>query len=433
MTKTATIESLSHDGRGIARIEGKTTFVHGALPGEDVTLVVKRRHAKYDEGVAINTLVPSEIRTTPPCSAYEQCGGCDMQHFSLGAQRLHKEELLKQQLAQFANIEPQSWLQPIIGSPLNYRHKARLGVRYVEKKGGAMVGFRERGNSRYIADIATCPVLAKPVDELLLPLRELVNNLSMPQHIPQFEVAIGDNATALVMRHLKPLQPDDTDKLIAFAKQHDLWMYSQPGKLNSVKRIYPVDENELLNYRLPEFDLTLHFHPTDFTQINPEINRKMVSQAVELLDLQSSDRVLDLFCGLGNFTLAMALKASHVTGIEGDVRMVNRAKDNAVANGLDNTAFYVADLSVMPNDVIWQREPFDKILIDPPRTGAKAIVEKISRFNAKKIVMVSCNPSTLARDTAIICEQGYTLTKAGILDMFPQTSHVESMAVFDKS
>lgn len=428
--KTVTIESLSHEGRGIAHEDGKTIFVDNALPGETVKFNYLRRHKRYDEGVATDIANPSNLRNTPPCPHYGVCGGCNLQHLQETAQVAHKQKVLLEQLQHFGETTPPTLLAPLTGPNFGYRRKARLGVKYVNKKETLMIGFREK-NGRYLADLHQCEVLIPEVGHRITALKTLITQLEAYLHIPQIEVATGDNAVALIIRHLQPLSTQDLNLLTDFAKTHDLRIYLQPQGYDSIHLLWPKEAEDLY-YDLPEHQVRIYFQPHDFTQVNAELNRKMVKQTLQLLDINKNDRVLDLFCGLGNFTLPLAKLASYVVGVEGDQGLVNRAIYNAQHSNITNVAFYAADLNAELNAAPWSKEPFNKLLLDPPRTGALAIVEHPTLFKSvEKVVYVSCNPATLARDTKVLIQQqGFKLQSAGIMNMFPHTAHVESVAMF---
>jgi 23S rRNA (uracil1939-C5)-methyltransferase len=424
----AQIINLSHEGRGIATIEGRKTFVSNALPGEDVAFQYTALQPRYGEGRAIDIITASPERVAPECPHFGICGGCSLQHMEHSAQIALKQNTLLEQLQHFANVVPDTVIPPITGPQYAYRHKARLGVRYVPKKNSVLVGFREQ-QSRYLTALDLCKVLANPVGNLITALRELISSLAAFEQIAQIEVAIGDAQTALVFRNLVTLDETDHNKLIDFAKQHTLDLYLQSGGPDTVTKIWPLNEGDLLYYTLPAFDLKLWFHPLDFIQINPEINRKMIPMALNLLELKSTDKVLDLFCGLGNFTLPIARTAQQVTGVEGSTLMVKRAAVNAIANNINNVDFHMADLT-QPVTATWAKQRYDKLLLDPARAGAKEVIEMIPQWQPQRIVYVSCNPATLARDAGLLLQQGYHLQSAGIIDMFPQTNHVESIALF---
>lgn len=434
----ATITGLSHDGRGITHISGKTVFVAGALPDEEVNFVYLARRGKFDEGETQAIIKSSPHRTTPVCPHFSHCGGCSLQHIQPSQQILFKQQTLLEQLRHMGGLaeglDGLTLLPPLTANTAGYRRKARLGVRYVRKKERVLVGFREK-NGRYLAEIESCAVLDERIGQKITALRELVGTLNAFDHIPQIEVAIGDDAIALVFRHMTALDPDDLTRLTAWGHTHNIHLYLQPGGLDSVHRLWPDSGPERLCYRLPEYDLELLFHPTDFIQVHAEINRLMVQRALSLLDPKPTDHILDLFCGLGNFTLPLARHSAHVTGIEGDERMVERARENARHNRLENVAFHQADLmsEVSLAQAPWLKQRFDKILLDPSRHGALELIRHLPAQGANRIVYISCNPATLARDTKELIQRGYCLKQAGVMDMFPHTGHVESMAVFDSA
>lgn len=430
---TASIESLSHDGKGIARINGKATFIEGALPNEIIEFRYTRIKKDYDEGLLLKVLKPSTLRVAPKCPHYSICGGCALQHISPQEQILFKQNQLLDLLSRYGHTQPDIILSPLVSSSWNYRNKARLSVRYVEKKHASMVGFRERTNPRYIAEITGCPVLNKKVDSDIILLRDLINSMVDKHCIAQIEVAAGDEEIALIFRNLNPLIPEDELTLKNFAAQYHYKIFLQPKGPDSVYCFYSPNSRDYLSYRLPDFQITFNFHPTDFTQVNSAINRSMVTRTLELMDLKSTDIVLDLFCGLGNFSLPMAKFCSKVIGVEGSKTMVERAYTNAKENHLSNVDFYAANLDDVQEVQKVVRQPCNKVLIDPPRSGAFEIVKQIETLNPERIVYVSCNPVTLARDTDVLVNQkGYRLIKAGVMDMFPQTAHVESIALFEK-
>ena len=443
------IESLSHEGRGIAHLDGKVAFVDGALAGEQVSAAYVRRRGRFDELKAVEVLNPSLIRVTPPCEFAGLCGGCSLQHMDSDAQIEFKQSVLLEQMqhATGKTLGDIELLPKLQDATQFYRRKARLAVRVVSKKGGGLVGFREKYSS-FIADMDDCKVLVEEVAVLIRPLRDLITGLQGCLDIPQIEVAVGEELlngedaagsapgdsrlqVALVFRHLQPLSEPDTQSLVQFAQQHSIQLYLQPGGNDTVHKIFPTDSVERLQYYLPEFDLQLNFHPMDFTQINAGINRKIISQALSLLELSEDDTVLDLFCGLGNFTLAAARRAKKVVGVEGSQEMVIRGSENASLNGLSNIEFHAADLFQPISEKDWAAQQYSKIILDPPRSGAIEIIPEIAKLGAKIIVYVSCNPATLARDTAELISAGYQLRATGVMDMFPHTTHVESMAVFD--
>ena len=428
---TLTIDSLSHDGRGVASRNGKRVFVEGGLPGEQVVAEVANRRSRFEEGKVVELLEPAANRIEPRCAQAAICGGCSLQHLSGDDQRRFKEQMLREQLHHFGELDAVEMLPITAGPEYGYRRKARLGVRYVVKREEVLVGFREKGSS-FIADIERCHVLDSRVGRLLTELRQLIHGTSIYRAIPQIEVAMGDQETALVFRHLEPFTDADLQLLIAFAKEHMLHIYLQPGGNGSVHKLWPEDGSERLHYRLEEFDLEMAFHPMDFTQVNANINAQIVSRALGYLAPQEGERVLDLFCGLGNFTLPIARSSAQVVGVEGSEQMVQRGQENAQRNGIQNAEFYAADLTQDFTGFSWGREQFDKVLIDPPRSGALEIVANIERLRPQRVVYVSCNPATLARDAGELKQRGYQLEKVGIFDMFPHTTHVESLAVFER-
>lgn len=441
---TVDIESLSHEGRGVTRIDGKVAFVDGALAGEQVEAQYIRRRSQLDELKTLHVLNAAAERVTPPCVYAGQCGGCSLQHLDSDAQLEFKQSVLLEHINQATGLESGEFalLPQLKSQTRHYRRKARLAVRVVQKKGGVLVGFREKYSS-FITDMQDCQVLVSEVAELISPLRGLLNELQARHAIPQIEVAVGERGpaaeplkqVALVFRHLQPLPESDSGRLAEFCMEHEIHCYLQPGGTDTVHRIYPESTGtaERLHYYLPDQDLALAFHPMDFTQVNGEVNREIVGRAVELLCVQPDENVLDLFCGLGNFTLPLARKAASVVGVEGSEEMVRRGSENAANNGLENTSFAAADLSKSIKDHGWAQSSYDKILLDPPRSGALEIINEIAALGASRIVYISCNPITLARDAAVLRENGYELKSAGVMDMFPHTTHVESMAVFERN
>jgi 23S rRNA (uracil1939-C5)-methyltransferase len=427
---TTSITALSHDGRGIAHVKGKTTFIENALPGEKVAFVYTKQRGKFDEGKTVEVLEASVDRAQPACAHFGVCGGCSLQHMTSAAQLAYKQKTFLEQLQHFGKVQPKELLPPLTGPIWGYRRKARLGVKYVVKKNALLVGFREK-NNHFLADIKQCETLHPAVGYLIEALKELIADLSVYQQLPQVEVAIDDQETALIFRHMVDISDDDKNKLIIFAQQHQIRMYLQPNKPNPIHLLWPQDGRELLSYQLPDFDVTLQFHPSGFTQINTEINRQMVRQAVQLLGLDDKDCVLDLFCGVGNFTLPIARHCAEVIGMEGDADLIKQAQQNAQNNQISNANFYQADLTQsLPLDKI---KKCNKLLLDPPRTGALEVIQQLKALRVERIVYVSCNPATLARDAGELVQQGYRLASAGIMDMFPHTHHVEAMAVFEKN
>lgn len=431
--ETTEIETLSHDGRGLARINGKATFIEGALPDETVTFRYTRRKGDYDEGQVSQVLKAASTRAEPACAHYQVCGGCSLQHLSAAAQIPMKQSLLLNSLARIGHTEPESVFDAITGPSLQYRSKARLSVRYVIKKQSSLVGFREKNNPRYIAEIEECPVLHAKVGQKIMALRALIDTLDACHAIAQIELAAGDDEVALIFRNLSALGAEDLARLESFGKAEAFAIFLQPEGVDSIHLLYSPTGSEWLHYSLPEEGLNFAFHPSDFTQVNMAVNRKMVQKALALLALSPNDVVLDLFCGLGNFSLPLAKHCQKVIGIEGSEAMVQRASSNAEANQIRNAAFYCADLSKPLDALLPMLKGVSKILLDPPRTGAFDLVKNIELFNPSSIVYVSCNPATLARDADVLVNtKGYRLRTAGILDMFPHTAHVESIALFEK-
>jgi len=433
---------LGHDGRGIAKYEGKTQFVEGALPNEKVKAKYITQRSKFDELNTVEVLNASPERVTPPCQHADVCGGCSLQYMSVAAQISYKEGVLKEQFKHFGNLSSSEWFDPIVGESEGYRTKARLGVVYVGARDEVIIGFREKRN-KLITNIESCVVLDPRASNSISDFRELIASLSIRQNIPQIEIAMGDERAALVVRHMVAFTDDDLIKLRLFGERVDFEIYLQPGDASTVHKIWPENTIDRLYFSLalPEVPtselkqktLKLGFHPTDFTQVNSGVNRKMINRALEWLDIQSTDRVLDLFCGLGNFTIPMACLAKEVVGVEGSEMMVSRGRENAELNDLENVSFSVDNLQADFTKAAWVKKGFDKVLIDPPRSGALDIVNHISKFKAQRIVYVSCNPATLARDAGVLIDKGYKLVKAGVMDMFPHTSHVESVALFEKA
>ena len=427
------IESLDHEARGIARQEGKTIFVDGALPGETVEYASFRKKPNYELAHLVNVMKSSNARIEPRCPHFGVCGGCAMQHMEPTAQVAAKQRVLEDSLWHIGRVRPEQILPPIQGAPWGYRHRARFAVRKVDKKGGVLVGFHERRSS-YIADMHSCAVLPPHVSALLLPLRELIGALSLAERLPQLEVSVGERCTALVFRILQPLTGNDQQLLREFAERHEVVVYLQPKGPDTVYRFHPLP-GPRLSYTLPEFDLELDFKPTDFTQVNHAVNRLLVRRALRLLDPQPGERIADLFCGLGNFTLPIARSGANVVGIEGSPLLVERGRESALANGLgERVDFGVANLFECTEESLAALGCFDKMLIDPPREGAIEVVKALGGNGPGRIVYVSCNPATLARDAAVlVAVAGYRFVAAGAVNMFPHTAHVESIAVFEKN
>ncbi len=440
-----TIDSLDLEAQGVARqsnVEsGKVLFIRGALPTERVTYTITREKARFAKAKLDQIIKPAVYRTQPRCTFFGVCGGCSMQHLDLAAQIAIKQRVLEDDLWHIGRIKPEEILRPIAGPAWHYRHRGRLSVidRSI-KKGTMLVGFHEH-NSSYVADMRSCEVIPKRISDLLMPMRELIGSLSIRDRVPQIEFAVGEDhesapQIALVIRHLLPLTPTDLNHIEGFAKEHQVGIWLQAQGPETAKPFYP--QTQELHYMLPEFGVSLPFLPTDFTQVNHAVNQVLISRAITLLDIDPSDRVLDLFCGIGNFTLPIATLAKEVLGIEGSKTLTERALQNATHNQLDHkTRFEQSNLFEVSASEIngWGRA--DKWLIDPPREGAmelcKALIDLPNTQRPKRIVYVSCNPKTLARDAAILThELPYTLTKAGIINMFPHTSHIESIAVFEQ-
>jgi 23S rRNA (uracil1939-C5)-methyltransferase len=510
-SEEGTVAAITHEGEGIIR-GGKTAFVLGALPGERIRFRRLKRHKQHDDAQLLEVLEPAADRAQPRCAHFGVCGGCALQHLAPESQLAAKQLELKDNLERVARVTPDEWLEPLRGPVWNYRRRARLGAKYVAKKGRVVVGFRER-LSPYVAALDRCEVLASPADALITPLSEMLTGLTIRERLPQIEVAVADSAIALVLRVLAPPTPDDLAKLRTFEKAHGVRLYLQPAGLDSVHRLpAPAREEEWvggaapsakpsalpltvaaaeianralppnlatadianngalppslaaadipnsgalppnliaasgkasqpaelpLTYALPAFDVTLEFTPTDFIQINAAINESLVSRAIDLLALDANSHVLDLFCGLGNFTLPLARKAAQVVGIEGDRHLVSRAQSNATRNHIHNAEFHVADLAKPPGDTPatappWAKRAYSHILLDPPRAGAREMLPTVARLGPKRVLYISCHPGSLARDTGMLVHQfGFRLRAAGVLDMFPHTTHVESLALFE--
>lgn len=430
---TTRVEKFSHDGRGIARIDGKTTFIQQALPGETVVFKYTQQKRDFDEGQVISVLEASANRVEPQCSHYAICGGCSLQHLEGSAQIHEKQELLLDMLARIGHCQPETVLPPLTSALWHYRNKARLSVRFVEKKQSTLIGFREKNKPSYIAEIHECLILNERVHAEIGRMRNMLDSLEGRDRIAQIEVAAGDDDIALIFRNLSPLSKDDEEKISEFARVVNFRIFLQPGNADSVYLLYPTDGNNFLTYRLPDENIIFQFHPTDFTQVNAGLNRLMVQQALMLLALAPQDIVLDLFCGLGNFSLPLAKHCAKVIGVEGSDAMVARAGMNAAANGLTNTEFYCANLDDESTFERFIQPGISKLLLDPPRAGAMEIVKNIDRINPHRVVYISCNPATLARDADILVNHhGFRLVAAGVMDMFPHTAHVESIALFEK-
>ncbi len=430
--ETARISAVTQDGRGIAAISGKKVFVSGALEGEEVRFLRRKSRRNFDEAELLEVLESSADRIEARCDAFGRCGGCALQHVSEQQQQSIKFQTLKDNLERIGKVTPDAWLAPVTGPGWHYRRRARLGVKDVPGKGRVLVGFRER-HAPFITDMHRCEVLAKPVDGMIDALSTLIGHLSVRTRLPQIEVAVADNAVALVFRVLDPPTEDDSVLLQQFGEANGVRIYLQPAGLDSVVLLYPDEPVEALYYTLPEFNIRIDFSPVGFVQVNSDINEQMVSRAIELLAPDPDDRVLDLYCGIGNFSLPLARRCREILGVEGDEMLVTAAAGNATLNGLENATFRTADLSKIDGSEAWLRGGWDKLLLDPARNGAAEVVQLMPDIGARRIVYVSCHPGTLARDAGLLVnEHGYRLEAAGIIDMFPHTAHAESIAVFDK-
>jgi 23S rRNA (uracil1939-C5)-methyltransferase len=423
------IDALDHEGHGIARADGKVIFVDGALPGETAEISIYRRQPRHDAANTLRILRPSATRATPGCPHYGLCGGCSLQHLEASAQVAAKQRILEEALARIGKVRPEIILPALHGPTWGYRSRARLSVKRVAKKGGALVGFHEK-KSWFIVDMHTCKVLPPTIAALLLPMRELINQLGNGDRIPQIEVAVGEAHTVLVFRLLSPWNDDDAQRVRDFAARHGVHIWEQAKGPDTARPFAPSD-SPLLHYRLPEFGLTLPFRPTEFTQVNTAINRALVHRAMQLLAPRAGERIGDFFCGLGNFTLPIARLGARVLGIEGSAGLVARARENALSNALE-ADFAVDNLFEMSPEKFAALGHFDKLLIDPPRDGAMELVKSLPETGGpSRIVYVSCNPATLARDSEVLCHvKGYRLAAAGVANMFPHTAHVESIACF---
>jgi 23S rRNA (uracil1939-C5)-methyltransferase len=426
----ALIESIDHEGVGVAHVDGKVTFIDGGVTGERVTFARRRSRGNFDLGTVTEVLRESSQRVLPRCRYFGVCGGCAMQHVEATAQIAAKQRVLEDNLARLGKVAPEQILPPVQGETWGYRNRARLSVHYVAKKGGVLVGFHERQSS-FVADTTSCEVLPPNVSAMIPELREMFTSMKLRERIPQIELAVGEAVTVLVLRHLEALPAEDAEKLRAFADRHGIQWWLQPKGPDTAHPFYPLD-SPALDYRLPEFGLSLRFGPTEFTQVNAGVNRVLVKRAVDLLDPQPGERVGDLFCGLGNFTLALATRGADVVGIEGAPSLIERARQNARDNALEaRTRFIVHDLYADAAGALAALGPVDKLLIDPPRDGAVEICKSLPEPGPSRIVYVSCSPGTLSRDAGILVNvKGYRLAAAGVVNMFPHTGHVESIALF---
>lgn len=435
-----TIESLDNEGRGIAHVDGKVIFIEGALPGELVEFSSYRRKPSYEQATVTKVLRASSQRVVPACPHFGVCGGCALQHLNIAAQTAAKQRVVEDALWHIGRLKPEQIYPPIAGSAWGYRHRARFSARWVAKKGGALIGFREK-HSSFVAVMDSCAVLPPVVSALIPKLKQLIALMSEPEHFPQIEVAVGEVQTVLLLRHLSPLSGEDEDHLRRFADAHGVVWFLQSKGPETVALFYPENAPSLM-YALPDFDLTFLFSPTEFTQVNTGVNRMLVRRAMALLDPQPGERIVDLFCGLGNFTLPIGRLGATVVGIEGSAALVRRAAENAARNGLSGQcSFAEANLFEVTEASFAALGKADKLLIDPPREGALALVNALPAVSSdeqgklapRRIVYVSCNPATLARDAGILVnDKGYALKGAGIASMFPHTAHVESIAVFER-
>jgi 23S rRNA (uracil1939-C5)-methyltransferase len=428
----AFIESIDHEGIGVAHVDGKVVFIDGGVTGERVVFAKRRSRGNFDLGTVTQVLRESALRVAPRCRYFGTCGGCAMQHVDAFAQVAAKQRVLEDNLARLGKVKPELMMPPVVGPAWGYRTRARLSVHYVAKKGGVLVGFHERRSS-FVADTTSCEVLPAAVSALIPGLREMFTSMELRERLPQLELAVGEDVTIFVLRNLEPIPDGDAAKLRAFADRHGIQWWLQPKGPETAYPFHPL-EAPALDYRLPEFGLSLRYRPTEFTQVNAGVNRVLVKRAVDLLDPQPGERVGDLFCGIGNFTLALATRGANVLGIEGSPALVARAAENARLNGLEGRAQFVAhDLYTDAAGALKRLGRVDKLLIDPPRDGALDICKGLSADGPSRIVYVSCSPSTLSRDAGVLVNvQGYRLAKAGVVNMFPHTGHVESIALFER-
>ncbi len=434
-TVVATVEALDDAGRGVVRIDGRPVLVEGALTGESVVCRPRRGRRQGQRADLVEVLEAAQARVEPVCPHFGVCGGCRLQHMPTDAQLDLKQQGLLRALYEHGRLEPDVLLEHLTGPSTAYRRRARLGVKYVPGKGGTLVGFREKDGAK-LAELDACAVLEPRVGNAIESIRRLLDKLDIRHRISQLEVAMGDTGTALVLRHLEPLSESDRTVLLEFVRQRDWQLHLQPGGPNTVHALWPTDPAPL-SYALPDFDLELEFLPADFVQVNSAMNHALVRAAVYHLDVHADSRVLDLFCGIGNFTLAVARQAASVTGVEGDAALVSRALGNARRNRIDNVSFVSADLSRVDGQWDWWHGEWDRLLLDPPRSGAGVVLSALGGplggLWPQRIVYVSCNPETLARDAGLLVHQkGYRLSHAGVVDMFPHTTHCEAMAVFDR-
>lgn len=430
------ISDLTHDGRGVARrADGKAVFVAGALPGERVMASQTGRHRSFDEAKTVEVLEAAPERVAPRCAHFGTCSGCALQHYAEDQQILAKQRVLMENFERIGHVVPERMLAPLTDAQWGYRRKGRFSVRRVEKKDKTLVGFRET-DPRFVADIRECHTVIPEIASKLPELATLVDGLQARREIPQIEFIAGDaqedfSGIALTIRHLVPLVDSDRDALVAFGKQHGFAIFLQPGGVDSVHPLWP--ESPKLAFSLPQWNLEFLFRPLDFIQVNAGLNGKMIQLAIDLLDPKPEDRVLDLFAGLGNFTLPLARRVREVVGVEGEAGLVRRARENAAHNGIANADFHAADLAKDLGGEYWMKQPFDKLLLDPPRSGADVVLAQLPLKQFDRIVYVSCHPASLARDAGfLVKERGWKLKAAGVMDMFPHTAHVESIALFER-
>ncbi len=429
------VTDLTHDGRGVARrADGKAVFVAGALPGERVIATQTGRHRSFDEARAIEVLVAAPERVVPRCAHFGTCSGCAMQHYDEARQIHAKQRVLMDNLQRIGHVTPEAVLPPLVDASWGYRRKGRFSVRRVEKKDKTLVGFRET-DPRFVADITQCHTVLPQIGSKVEAIAALIDSLQARRDIPQIEFIAGDptpdfSGIALTIRHLSPLSDSDRAALVAFGQQHGFAIFLQPGGLDTVHPLWPADPK--LSFALPQWDIEFRFRPLDFIQVNAGLNGRMIQATIDLLDLKPDERVLDLFAGLGNFTLPLARHVREVVGVEGEAGLVQRARENAEHNAIANAKFYAADLAKDLASEPWMREGFDKLLLDPPRSGADVVLAQLPLKQFKRIVYVSCHPASLARDAGyLVNERGWKLRAAGVMDMFPHTAHVESIAMFE--
>ena len=429
----AVIESIDHEGIGVAHVDGKVTFLEGGITGELVEFAKRRSRGNFDLGVVTEVVRESPQRVQARCGYFGQCGGCAMQHIEPAAQVAAKQRVLEDNLARIGKVTPEQMLPPVIGPAWGYRNRARLSVHYVAKKGGVLVGFHEKKSS-FVADTMSCEILPPHVAKLIPELREMFTAFRIRDRVPQLEVAVGEDVTVFVLRHLEPIPEEDAARMRAFADRHGIQWWLQPKGPETAHPFHPMDA-PALDYALPEFGIRMRFRPTEFTQVNAGVNRVLVKRAVDMLDPREGERVGDLFCGLGNFSLPIATRGAHVIGMEGSEGLVQRARDNAKLNGLaDRTEFVAYDLYADAEGALRKLGAVDKLLIDPPRDGAMEICKALPEAGAPtRIVYVSCSPGTLSRDAGLLVNvKGYRLLSAGVVNMFPHTGHVESIALFER-